>query len=636
MNTTDPEYRHITPSDASPKWARLRDALLDLARVGEMDPDRAMAHLLATSAEALGVARVSFWRWLRDGQVLERELIHIRGGGRDDTVVTLKAAQAPLYFDALSKTLTLAAEDVRLDDRTQELLESYLLPLGIGAMLDVSVRSSGELIGVVCHEHVGPPRAWNAEERMFAAAIAALTAQQIEHGRRIQAELEQRRALLTDPLTGLPNRTSLLDTLGRRLGQRDPDLGALLIADLDRFHRINHAFGAEIGDQVLTRIAQRLRALYPTDRLARLGNDQFAIIGFQPPAGADGREHSRAEAMRLRQALHAPLGLAERRLDLTVSVGVLDDLAKYDRADEALRDAMIVVDTASRGPRGNIALFDASMRGRVRDRLRLEQDIRRAVREGEFEFHLQPILRVADKALMGAEALLRWWHPERGLLLPAKFIEVAEEVGLLQLIHAAALPPLLTEASAWRHRQGLAEFRVGVNLAACQLAHPDIAGTIGQTCDRAGLPASALWLEVTENTLLEAGSGVEAGLQNLCVLGASLALDDFGTGHASLTHLIRLPLASVKIDQSFVSQLGEHQRAEEIVRGMIGMAHALGLRVVAEGVENQVQFDLLKQMNCDQVQGFVLGHPLSPADFEAHWIAAETGSEDRQAGLDKA
>lgn len=632
MITPDPDSRYVTPANASPDWARLRDSLLDLSRLGGLAPDQAMAELLRTAAMALGVARVSFWRFDGERKRLERELMHVRDSGRDDRIVSLKFSQAPRYFAALEQTLTLAAEDVRLDDRTQELLENYLQPLGIGAMLDVVVRSGGRPAGVICHEHIGGPRAWSAEQRMFAAAIAALAGQQLEYGERIRAEAERSLALLSDALTGLPNRTRLLEALAALLQAPRPQLGALLVVDVDHFHRVNHAFGAEVGDRVLAQLAQRLAGLYPRERLARLGNDQFVVLCLREEV--DSIERASDEAARLQRALQAPLMLDDRRLEMSVSVGVLAQLDDYETPEAMLRDAIIAADTAARGPRSSIVLFDPGIREQVAARLSLELELRRAVREGEFEFWVEPIVRAADGSLRGVEALLRWRHPKRGVLAPSDFLAVAEEEGLLAAIHARCLPALLEATARWRRRPRQEELSIGLNLAGSQLADPDLAAALAAQCLQSGLPMSALHLEITENTLLATRGGVESGLTALRARGARLSLDDFGTGHASLAHLIRLPLSSIKIDGSFVAQLGREPRFTAAVRGIVRLARAMDLKVIAEGVDDDGQLRLLRQMHCDALQGRLFGLAAPLAEFERRWILeVDGGASGGESGL---
>lgn len=615
----EPARVHTVPRGALPTWARLRDALLDLSRRTDDDNRTALLHLMRTSAEALAVDRVSFWHYDPDRRAILRQCMHCRVNGPDYSPAVLSADQAPHYFRALDATLTLAAEDVHTDERTAELLEDYLKPLGIGAMLDVSVRHSGVLVGVLCHEHIGGPRDWNAEERMFAAAIAALTAQLLEHGQRLRAEDGRRHALLLDHLTGLANRSGLLESLSNAFANDPGRLGPLLLIDIDRFHRINHAFGAEVGDFVLATIADRLRGLYPDSALARLGNDQFAVVcprGIGPL-----RDAALAEVGRVRDALQAPVRSDARSYELTVSIGLVPDLASYRSADAALRDAMIAVDNAARGPRGNLAVFDASARERVSKRLMLEQDIRRGAQNGEFELHLQPIVAADSGTVVAAEALMRWRHPERGLLAPIDFIEVAEESGQLSAIQAGCLAPVLAAVARWRRRPDMAEFKLALNLASAQLGDRLLPRYLEKVCQEAGLAPAALNLEITENVLLETVHDVEHALNALHEMGATLALDDFGTGFASLTHLVRLPLDAVKIDRSFVGRLDQTARAPAIVRGIVAMARAVGLRVVAEGVETEAQASILTDMGCFCLQGYRYGRPIALDAFEATWMA---------------
>lgn len=567
-----------------------------------------MRQLLSASGQALDVARVSFWRVAPDQQSMRCEYQSIRDGISTLLGSTITAAEAPEYFSALERTLTLAAEDAYRDERIAELVEAYLRPAGVGALLDVAVRVSGKLVGVVCHQHVGGARAWSAEERLFVAAISAMAVRQFEHQQLIESETRRRQALRIDRLCGLPNRVALLERVRGVLDTGSATPCALLVLDIDRFHRINHAHGSEVGDRVLAAVAQRLAALFSRNDLARLGNDQFVVLlpaGDIDHAVADIRSH--LEGRRL---------LPERALSLTFSIGMVPSLAAYADPDAVLRDAMIAADAASRGPRGAVCIFDADRHAAAAERLRLEAELRQAVRRHEFVFHLQPIMDLRDRRLIGAEALLRWQHPQLGVQAPSAFLDSVEETELIAEIHAQLLPGLLQRLAQWRNRPGMSEFQLHINASASQLATKGAAEQWLTRLQAAGLQPQAIQLEVTENTILDPGSQVEQQLRYLALQGIALSMDDFGTGFASISHLARLPLASMKIDRSFVQQMGDNSRATNLVRVLIDMARELGLHVVAEGVETESQSNLLRLLGCDMAQGYLLGRPIDVDEFE--------------------
>lgn len=599
---------YVTPANAPPRWQHLRDALLALGRAPEMGADAAMRQLLCASRRALDVARVSFWRVASDQQSMRCEYESTHDDVPSLSGAAITAERAPDYFRALESTLTLAAEDVYADERTAELIESYLRPSGIGALLDVAVRVSGDLVGVVCHEHVGGARAWTAEERLFVAAISAMAVRQFEHQQLIESETRRRQALRVDRLCGLPNRVALLERVREVLEAGAATPCALLVLDIDRFHRINHAHGSEVGDRVLMAVAQRLAALFSRNDLARLGNDQFVVLlpaGDIDHAVADIRSH--LEGRRL---------LPERALSITFSIGMVPSLVAYDNPDAVLRDAMIAADAASRGQRGAVCVFDADRHAAAAARLRLEAELRQAVSRHEFVFHLQPILALPDGRLVGAEALLRWQHPRSGLLAPGAFLDSAEETELIGEIQAQLLPGLLQRLARWRDRPGMSAFQLHINASASQLASKGAAQQWLTRLRDAGLEPQAIQLEITENTLLDPGSEIEQQLRYLAQQGIALSMDDFGTGFASISHLASLPLTSMKIDRSFVQRMGGDARATNLVRVLIDMARELGLQVVAEGIETENQSSLLRLLGCEMGQGYLLGRPVNVDEFE--------------------
>lgn len=612
MSALPPEYGQV-PEHASQRWKHLRDALFELGRQPPSIADDAPFALLRASANALGVARASFWRMLDGGRAIRCEYLCLDNGRDEKPGALITADDAPSYFSALGASLTLAAEDAVRDARTRDLVAAYLQPLQVGALLDVAVRQGGEVIGVICHEHIGGARAWSSEERLFATAIAALLGRHFEHRRLLEVDAERQRAWRRDRLTGLPNRVALGERLAALLADGERDGKALIALDVDRFHRINHAFGSDTGDRLLQALAARLQHSLPDVELARLGNDQFVIL----------LDCARVESVirQIRAEVEAQPLLPERELGVSFSIGVLPRLSEYRNADELLRDAMIAVDIASRGRRGETYWLDHDHHQRARERLDLEVALRAAIVRREFEFHLQPIVN-PDGRLLGAEALLRWRHPERGLLAPVQFLDVLEESELIGDVHAQLLPGLLAQFAHWCGLPGRGALRLHVNLAAAQLRDARIAEHWRGMLRATGLPVHALVLEITENTVLGPESPNARRLQALAAAGFALSMDDFGTGFAAISHLAELPLRGMKIDRSFIEQIGVEARATNLVRVLLDMALELGLEVVAEGVESSTQLALLRALGCHQLQGWLPGRPMAVEDFERNWVRA--------------
>ena len=511
--------------------------------------------------------------------------------------------------------MTLAAHDAVRDPKTSEFSDNYLLDNNIGAMLDVPVSVCGKMVGVLCHEHIGSVRHWTDEERVFCCGISALASQSLEHRRLHQMESERNKALFFDHLTGAANRGLMLDRLNQLMRAGDP--AALLVIDLDRFSNVMQAIGDEDADAVLVAVSDRLAALVGMDRLGRLGNDEFAVVVVS--------ETPMLEAMkitsRIQSAIAQPIFVGDREIVLTASVGIISDTRKYKEASECLRDATIALSAAIQSGRGGQEVFTPGMDEVARQRMDVEQDIRRGMAENEFLFYFQPILDARDKSLIGAEALLRWQHPEKGLLAPAAFLDVAEESGALLAIQPRLIREAFKSLAAWRRLEGNEKFRLSFNFSPEQLTYPGFAYDLQIMLDESGLDFDALQGEITENTLLHDKDDLLPILMKFSESGLALALDDFGTGYASVTHLAQLPLKMVKLDRSYVSNVCDDSRMARIVQHLIALAQSLDLRVIAEGVETQAQFDLLRQSGCDEVQGYYFSKPLPLASFEAQYLS---------------
>jgi len=427
---------------------------------------------------------------------------------------------------------------------------------------------------------------------------------------------------LHDPLTGLPNRLLFLDRLEQamRRVQRQQSGLAVLFVDLDRFKVVNDTYGHQAGDVVLVAAMRRLqRMLRPGDTVARLGGDEFTVL-------CEDLEHVGAIiplAERALVALTPPIVLDDgREAFVTASIGVAFVGPGLATAEEVLADADSAMYQAKEHGRNRVEVFDQVMRADALARVEQASALRRAVDADELPVHYQPVLRLADESMSGVEALVRWQHPTLGLLGPCQFIGLAEDNGLIVALGAEVLRTACREAVSWLPTSGAGAFTVAVNLSARQLSDVGVVETVGEVLAETGMDPARLCLEITESVLMEdVGSSVDA-LLGLKALGVRLAIDDFGTGYSSLSYLRRFPVDIVKIDRSFVAGLGVDPAAEAIVASVVNLAHAIGLEVVAEGVETEEQLVMLRAVGCDAAQGFIWSPALPAADVR-RWRPVE-------------
>ncbi|MBE2315148.1 EAL domain-containing protein [Solirubrobacter sp. CPCC 204708] len=405
-----------------------------------------------------------------------------------------------------------------------------------------------------------------------------------------------------DALTGLPNRTRFDELLEDALG-RGRDV-AVIFTDLDDFKVINDSLGHGTGDQLLLDVAERLaRELRAGDVLARFGGDEFVVL----LEGLDDVHDARRTANRLAAALKEPYELGGHQRFLTASFGIAYGAGT---GEALLRDADAAMYHAKAQGKARLEVFDRSLRTRAVERLELEAGLREAILDGQLELHYQSEIRLGDGALYGMEALLRWDHPEHGMISPARFIPVAEQSGLIVPIGAWVLQTACEQAAAWR-AAGHTGFVMAVNLSPRQLSSPSLARVVDDALRNSGLPAHALCLEITESAIMEDPEAAQAVLQRLKALGVKLAIDDFGVGHSSLSKLkYLLPVDVVKIDKSFVDGITEQGDDRAIIAAIISLAHELGAVAIAEGVEDSAQADALRAMNCHVAQGYHFAKPL--------------------------
>jgi len=408
-----------------------------------------------------------------------------------------------------------------------------------------------------------------------------------------------------DALTDLPNRGHLLARI-RRILSRDADAPfALHFLDLDRFKSINDALGHHFGDQILQEVARRLSlALRPEDIVARLGGDEFAVLEI----GVTRAEDAAATAARLLQEIARPHIRNDSTVSLTASVGITLHPRDGTDPDQLFRNADLAMYRAKADGPGEYRFFATELNTGVQDAVALETELRAAVEAEQFVLHYQPQIDLRSGRVVGAEALMRWQHPTRGLLLPSQFLPAAEESGLIIAMNTWVLREACVQAAAWA-RDGLS-LRVGVNLTSLQFRKQDISGLIRQTLKDSGLAATALELELTEGVLMQNAESAAGKIRELRDLGVRFAIDDFGTGYSSLSYLKIFPVDRLKIDRSFVRNLETSPGDAAIVRAITNLGHDLGLNVTAEGVETAAQLETIRALGCDEVQGFLFARPM--------------------------
>jgi diguanylate cyclase (GGDEF)-like protein len=449
-----------------------------------------------------------------------------------------------------------------------------------------------------------------------------------------------------DDLTQLPSRAAFVERLQRSLsrGRQQPDYSfALLVLDLDRFSFINNTLGARGGDEVLSSTAGRLLAcMRPGDMVARIGSAQFAVIAdhmHADPAVDAGRVADRLQhgtltqvdeqardllvdatrmAQRIQtQALGAPFALGSHEIFASASIGITVSVAGYEQAEDMFRDADVAMHRAKAAGGARYEIFDREMHQRATERLRLESDLHRAVQRRQFRLYYQPIVALDDHRITGFECLLRWAHPERGLLEPEEFLAVAEEVGVVLQLSWSLLSEACLQVKAWREiRPEHERLSVSVNLSGHTFESARLLPTVAALLEEVAPASDLLVLELTEGMMVRRFDVAAATLTALKEIGVDVYLDDFGTGYSSLSYLHRLPIAAIKIDQSFTQRVTVDADAERMVQTIVDLGHSLKRKVIAEGVETWGQLEALRRLGCDLAQGFLFSPPVEAVRAE--------------------
>ena len=439
--------------------------------------------------------------------------------------------------------------------------------------------------------------------------------------RDVTVQIDAERALVHDALhdsvTGLTNRVALMDRLAQALiglERRSGRVG-LLFVDLDDFKEINDSLGHDAGDRVLVEIGRRLtRAARRSDTVARLGGDEFVVLG--PELTDD--DDPRLIGDRVLRAIREPLTIDGQTLTVTASVGAVLTGDPYADPGELIQRADSAMYAAKRAGRNRFHVFEAALDPAGESATGSVGELRRAIDRAELFVVYQPLFRLDDGSVTGAEALVRWRHPQRGVVLPGEFIPLAEQRGLIGEIDSFVLNEACRQLAAWRSDDDpWDDFMMSVNISGPELSDPGLVDRVAATLQRHGITPSRLCLEITETALIGELGNVNQAMASLSTLGVHLALDDFGTGYSTLAHLQLLPTDILKIDRSFVAQIGEQTPEREIIAAATAMAHALGMSVVGEGIETNGQRERLLGLECDEGQGYVFAPPMPPARVAA-------------------
>jgi diguanylate cyclase (GGDEF)-like protein len=502
-----------------------------------------------------------------------------------------------------------------------EITVRHHLPLASEAAQQqwVEQRLAYQRTGSGIHEQATPDgRHIQILERPTPEGGLVITYHDVTDLRRATAEIEN--LAFYDPLTGLPNRRLLLDRLGQAavLAQRSGQLGALLFLDLDQFKALNDTLGHEVGDELLIQVAQRLRAcVRVADTVARLGGDEFVVMLNDLSTRTDeAAQLSQRIGEKILASLAEPYQLQGHEHQSHCSIGATVFGGTLQMATELLKQADIAMYQV-KARRGNgLCFFDPRMQVAINDRAQLETDLHEALAHRQFALHYQPQFTL-EGCIVGAEVLLRWQHPQRGMVPPGQFIAVAEESDLILHIGAWVLRTACAQMAAWQDEPQCSHLQVSVNVSARQFRHPDFVRQVTDILQETGAKAHLLTLELTESLVLDNVDDAIEKMHQLRTKGVRFSVDDFGTGYSSLAYLTRLPLHQLKIDQSFVRNLGTRDTDDVIVQTIIGMGRSLDLEVIAEGVETPGQKDFLARHGCDLYQGYLLGRPMPLDAFDA-------------------
>lgn len=592
---------------------RYQKALLEWAKLDYQDAKTAIRKATEIAADTLDVGRVSIWHMPSDGSMLVCDDLYCKTEKTHTEGSVLYQQDFPNYFAALQRGEVIVANDAQNDPLTSDFAESYLKPQGILSMLDIPIIQEGKVVGVVCHEHLDTPKEWQPEEQDFAIAMGSTISLALEMERRKKVEERLAYRADHDELTELPNRRLLLDRLDQaiRHARRNDQNVAVLFIDLDHFKEINDSLGHLVGDYVLVHVARLIETQFrDVDTIARLGGDEFCLI-------IDSLEDIQTVSVvaeKLVEMLQHPICIDKHELYVTSSIGISIFPADGETPETLLRNADAAMYKAKNEGRNSFQFYTEDMTERAYERVALEANLRRALEHQEFHVHYQPQVDGMSGRLIGMEALIRWEHPELGMIPPVKFLPLAVETGLIIPIDRFVMRSAMTQLKAWVDA-GLSPGILALNLTIKQLRQEDFIPMLRDMLQETGCVSEWIELEVTEGEIMENPEQAIKVLQQISEMGIALAIDDFGTGYSSLAYLKRLPVDKLKIDRSFIRNLPDDEEDIAIVQAIIALSKSLRLNLIAEGVETWEQKEFLTENGCPQIQGYLYGKPMKTEDM---------------------
>ncbi len=569
------------------------------------------------------MARLEHWEWHSD----------------DGTLVC--STEVERLFKVASGSVFRSGADlfqnIHRDDRSEILhMIDQALRHGHGFQLTYRVELDDEQIAYV-HQEAVSTTSTDGSGHCLIGTVQDIT-------ERREAEQQAYQLTYYDDVTGLPNRAMVRQELTRALSlaKRNGTTVSLLSLDLDNFKRINDTLGQRVGDQALREVAKRLvqstrkcdivsieeyDQQTGDDTIARLGGDEFMIV----LTAVKSAEESAVVARRIREALAVPIAVGNEEVVVSTSIGISAFPSDGTTAEQLVKNADTAMNHAKAGGRNRYQFFDSSMNARAFERLSLETNLRKAIQQDQFEVYFQPKIAIATGQVVGAEALVRWNHPELGVISPVDFIPVAEETGLIVPLGEWILRGACAKAAAWSMTD-LPALAVAVNISAAQFAAPALDRVVADTLSATGLPPTKLELEITESLLMHDVNRSVPLLSELKGMGLEIWIDDFGTGYSSLSYLKKLPITGLKVDQSFVREMEKDNDDASIVNAVVALARGLKLSVVAEGVELETQLKLLSAQRCDYAQGYFYSRPLTDLDFRT-WVLEWTAQFGERAAV---
>jgi diguanylate cyclase (GGDEF)-like protein len=610
--TTD--KRKTAELDAAPGSATNPTAIEFLLGVPPEESYDRMARIIAASLQApMAIVSVS-----EDGRQVVKGCVGV--SGRSRAWRTVPEARTLVQQALLEERPIVVDADHRSPGRVVS-APNQAIPAGAHVIAVAPfVCRDRRTTGTVCVADTDPSRVWTFEDRVLLADLADAMCTEMDLRREVVIRRDTQEALvhitLHDELTGLPNRAFLSERLRNAIvrAQRDPTAQfAVLFLDLDRFKIVNDSIGHHGGDSMLVAVGQRLAsALRPEDTVARMGGDEFAIL-LESLSGPD---DARVVAERIQEALAQPIDLGGYEVFTSASIGIVlssSSSLSTEMPEHLLRNADMAMYRAKGAGPATYALFDRAMHRDALARLQLETDLRHALERSEFRLFYQPVVSLRTGRITGVEALIRWQHPERGLVPPAEFVPLAEDTGLIVPIGEWVLEDACRQIQQWTAPvAGDEPLKLAVNLSIKQFAKPGLDERIGELLALTGFPATRLQLEVTESVIIDQPEAARTVLESLKALGLRVHMDDFGTGYSSLSYLHQLPLDGLKVDRAFVSRMDLDDRSRQLVRTVLQLARSIGLSTVAEGVSTVAQLAELRRLDCDFGQGFLFSAPLDP------------------------